>query len=57
VQVHVDQVERVFAFFLVGLGPIAARQKLLDRLARFFDESHGPSPVRRGCADFVGAKA
>src|SRR5262249_53089367 len=51
-QVHIDQVERVLALFLVGLWQVAASKKLLDSLTGFFDKSHDPAPPDNICCKF-----
>ena len=45
-QMHVDQVERILALFLIGLWQVAASKKLLDRLSGFLDDIHECSPVQ-----------
>src|SRR5262249_45147211 len=44
-QMHVDQVERIFALFLICLRQAATSKELLNRLSRFFDDIHDLSPV------------
>src|SRR5215467_14426431 len=51
-QVHIDQVERVLALFLIGLWQVAASKKLLDSLTGFFDKSHDPAPPDDICCKF-----
>ena len=46
-QMHVDQVERILALFLIGLWQVAASKKLLDRLSGFLDDIHECSPVQQ----------
>src|SRR5262245_61654528 len=40
-QMHVDQVERIFALLLICLRQAATSKELLNRLPGFFDDIHG----------------